>query len=122
MPATDPNLEWLGHVQPTGLVIAPAVLTRNGLVPEEQIRADGDSVAEHLALTDEGPALPSPWSFFAEVLGWQPAQVAGAPGGPPVPDELAVHIDAETTGADLGSRRTRRRRLADARTHRGARH
>jgi hypothetical protein len=26
MPATDPNQEWLGHVQPVGLVVAPSVL------------------------------------------------------------------------------------------------
>ena len=97
MPTTDPNLEWLGHVQPTGLVVAPAILTRHGLVPEEQSRADSDAVAEHLAATDEGPALPSPWAFFHAILGWQPAQVAGAPGGPPVPDNLAVHPDADTT-------------------------
>ena len=63
MAASDPNLEWLGHVQPTGLVVAPAVLTRHGLVPEEQIRADGDAVAEHLAKTYDGPAMPSPWSL-----------------------------------------------------------
>ena len=98
MAATDPNLEWLGHVQPTGLVVAPAILTRHGLVPEEQIRADGDAVAEHLAKTDDGPALPSPWSFFEAILGWQPAQVAGAPGGPTAADDLGVHLpDADTT-------------------------
>nr|WP_294528787.1 hypothetical protein [uncultured Rhodopila sp.] len=98
MAGTDPNLEWLGHVQPTGLVVAPAVLTRHGLVPEEQSRADGDVVAEHLTETDEGPALRTSWSFFEAVLGWQAAQVAGAPAGPDLPDELSVHLpDADTT-------------------------
>ena len=98
MAATDPNLEWLGHVQPTGLVAAPAILTRHGLVPEEQIRADGDAVAEHLSEADDGPALLSPWTFFEAILGWQAAQVAGAPSGPTLSDDLAVHLpDADTT-------------------------
>jgi hypothetical protein len=96
--APDPNLEWLGHVQPTGLVIAPTILTRHGLVPEEQLRADGDAVAEHLSDADEGPALPDPWPFFADILGWDAAFVAGAPGGPPLPDDLSAQLpEADTT-------------------------
>jgi hypothetical protein len=93
----DPNLEWLGHVQPTGLVVAPSVLTRHGLVPEEQTRADSEIVAEHLSTADTGPALPEPWVFFESILDWRPAQVAGAPGGPPLPDDLAAHVEADTT-------------------------
>ncbi|WP_333673410.1 hypothetical protein, partial [Elioraea tepidiphila] len=96
--ALDPNLEWLGHVQPTGLVVAPAVLSRYGLVPEEQLRADGDAVAEHLNESDEGPALPDPWPFFAAILGWEACFVAGAPGGPELPDELSVTLpEIDTT-------------------------
>ncbi len=98
MAGPDPNLEWLGHVQPTGLVVAPAVLARHGLVPEEQLRADGTAVAELLSTTDEGPALPDPWSFFAMILGWESAFVAGAPGGPELPDDLSVTLpEVETT-------------------------
>lgn len=98
MPAPDPNLEWLGHVQPTGLVVAPAVLARHGLVPEEQIRADGDAVAELLAENDDGPALGDPWPFFAAILGWDAAFVAGAPGGPDLPDELSASLpEVDTT-------------------------
>jgi hypothetical protein len=36
MGATDPNDEWLGHVQPIGLVLAATVLARHGLNPAEQ--------------------------------------------------------------------------------------
>jgi hypothetical protein len=96
--APDPNLEWLGHVQPTGLVVAPAILGRHGLVPEEQLRADGKAVEEFLAETDDGPALPDPWPFFAAILGWDAAFVAGAPGGPDLPDELSVTLpEVDTT-------------------------
>jgi len=92
MPVTDPNLEWLGHVQPTGLVVAPAVLGRHGLTPLQQTRADSEAVAE-TPLT-----LADPWPFFATILDWPGTFVAGAPGGPPVPDDLcAVLPDAPTT-------------------------
>jgi hypothetical protein len=49
-------------------------------------------VAEHLSAAEAGPALPAPWPLFADILGWQPAQVAGAPGGPPLPEELSAHL------------------------------
>ncbi len=97
MAATDPNLEWLGHVQPVGLVVAPPVLARHGLVPEEQLRADGLAVAEHLTEPESERALHDPWTFFADVLGWVPAMVAGAPGGPELPDELSAHLPEADT-------------------------
>ncbi|MDG3444320.1 Eco57I restriction-modification methylase domain-containing protein [Nitrospirillum amazonense] len=98
MAAPDPNLEWLGHVQPTGLVVAPSVLTRYGLIPEEQLRADSDAVAEHIGVSEDGPALPSPWPFFADILGWSATFIAGAPGGPALPDDLAAVVpEADTT-------------------------
>lgn len=88
----DPNVEWLGHVQPVGLVVAPAVLKRHALVPEEQTRADTEQAAALLTLSEDGPALADPWSFFAGVLGWRAAQVAGAPGGPGLPDDLSAWV------------------------------
>ncbi len=94
--ALDPNVEWLGHVQPTGLVVAPIVLARHGLVPEEQRRSDTDEAAGYLA--GDGPALPQPWPFFRDVLGWDAARVAGVPGGPALPDDLAAYLpEASTT-------------------------
>lgn len=97
MAAVDPNLEWLSHVQPVGLVVAPAVLTRHGLVPEEQLRADGLAVAEHLTEPDSGRALRDPWAFFEDVLGWTPAMVAGAPSGPALPDALSAQLPEADT-------------------------
>lgn len=97
MAALDPNLEWLGHVQPVGLVVAPAVLVRHGLVPEEQLRAAGLAVAEHLTEPEAVRALRDPWEFFAEVLGWVPTMVAGAPSGPQLPDTLSAHLPEADT-------------------------
>jgi hypothetical protein len=44
MAAIDPNAEWIGNVQPIGLVVAATVLARHGLNPAEQTRADNDAV------------------------------------------------------------------------------
>lgn len=98
MAAPDPNLEWLGHVQPVGLVVAPAVLTRFGLPPEEQTRFETAEVAALLADPEVQRALPEPWAFFETILGWQAAFVAGAPDGPALPDDLAAHLpESDTT-------------------------
>ncbi len=97
MSIPDPNLEWLGHVQPIGLVVAPAVLSRHGLAPEEQGRADTEAAAALLAEADEGPALADPWAFFSQILGWRPAQVAGAPGGPDLPADLSAWLPESET-------------------------
>lgn len=94
MAGNDPNEEWLGHVQPVGLVVAPVVLRTYDLVPEPQTRTDTDAVRAHLAPGDTGPALADAFAFFREILGWRPRQVAGSPGGPPIPtDDLVLRID-----------------------------
>lgn len=93
MAGFDPNEEWLGHVQPVGLVIAPVVLKAYDLVPEQQTRADTEAVKPHLSQTDSGPALLDPWAFFADILGWRPSRVAGSPGGAPIADELVLRIE-----------------------------
>ncbi len=93
MSAFDPNEEWLGHVQPVGLVVAPVVLKAYDLVPEQQTRSDTESIKPHLALNDSGPALLDPWAFFADILGWRSNRVAGSPGGASIPDELVLRIE-----------------------------
>ena len=97
MSISDPNSEWLGHVQPVGLVVAPSVLSRHGLVPEEQGRADTEAATRFLAESEHGPALADPWAFFSQILGWRPAQVAGAPGGPLLPEDLSAWLPESET-------------------------
>ncbi|MGO8117032.1 DNA methyltransferase [Rhizobium leguminosarum] len=93
MAGFDPNEEWLGHVQPVGLVVAPVVLKAHELVPEQQTRSDSEAIKQHLSLEDSGPALLDPWAAFADILGWRPGRVAGSPGGAPIPDELVLRIE-----------------------------
>ena len=80
--------DWLGYLQPTGLVVAPAVLERLGLWPEPQGARDNAAVAEALARLDGGDA----WPLFRDVLGWPADRVAGAPGGPVLPESLTVSL------------------------------
>ena len=93
----DPDLEWLDHVQPVGLVVAPSVLKELGLTPLHQSPVDTADAAEHLNPDEAGPALPDPWAFVEQVLGWNAAHVAGAPGGPELPDTLVVSLPEQAT-------------------------
>lgn len=93
----DPDLEWLDHVQPVGLVVAPSVLKELGLTPLYQSPIDTAEAAEHLNPDDSGPALPDPWAFMEKVLGWNATHVAGAPGGPELPGTLLVSLPEHGT-------------------------
>ena len=77
----DPDLEWLDHVQPVGLVVAPVLLKDLGLAPTRQTQVDSAQVAEHIEEDESKPALRDPWSFVHDVLGWEarmsPAVLAG---------------------------------------------
>lgn len=83
----DPDLEWLDHVQPVGLVVAPSLLKRLGLLPLRQSPIDSGAVTELLERDTSKPALRDTWAFMEQVLGWEARHVAGAPGGLPIPDE-----------------------------------
>jgi hypothetical protein len=93
----DPDLEWLDHVQPVGLVVAPNLLKDLGLVPLRQTQADTAEVEELFDKDPDRPALRDPWAFAAEVLGWEARHVAGSPGGPSLPDNLIVALPEHST-------------------------
>ncbi len=80
--------DWLGYLQPTGLVVAPAVLARLGLWPEPQRARDGEVVAVALDRLAGG----EPWPLFRDVLGWPAERVLGLPDGPPLPDRLTISL------------------------------
>ena len=93
----DPDLEWLDHVQPVGVVVAPVLLKELGLSPLRQGPADTGLVAELLENEVSEPALPDPWAFFERALKWEARHVAGAPGGPPMPEDLCVSLPEHDT-------------------------
>lgn len=93
----DPDLEWLDHVPPVGLVVAPTLLKELGLLPLRQTPIDTGQVAEIIGSELSKTALTDPWRFFEQVLGWEARHVAGAPGGDPIPDELLVALPEHGT-------------------------
>jgi N-6 DNA Methylase len=105
MAVIDLNEEWLGHVQPVGLVIAPVVLARHGLNPETQTRADSEEVRKLIAQKEDGAstkspdpcALKDPWTFFENILGWRANLVTGSPGGLPLPEDLSLRVEESDT-------------------------
>jgi hypothetical protein len=93
----DPDLEWLDHVQPVGLVVAPNLLKELGLSPLRQSPIETGAVAELIERDTTKPTLPDPWAFAEQILGWEARHVAGVPGGPTIPDELLVALPEHAT-------------------------
>ena len=93
----DPDFEWLDLVQPTGLVVAKAVLKNLGLVAERQTQMQSLAMAKQLRANGELPALQDAWAFASSILGWEPDLVAGAPGGPPVPERFLIRLPEHDT-------------------------
>ena len=88
---TDSISDLIGLLQPEGLVLGGNVLRSRGLYPERQTADDTEAVrAAYLeGGAMEGQAPPDVWPLLWRVLGWDARFVAGAPGGPSVPEGLA---------------------------------
>jgi hypothetical protein len=93
----DPDLEWLDHVRPVGLVVAPMLLKDLGLAPLRQTPSDSAALGELLDTAPGKPGLSDPWRFFEQILGWESRNVAGSPGGPVLPDDLHVRLPEHQT-------------------------
>jgi len=99
------HLEWIGFVQPTGLVVSAPALAQAGVVLEQSDK-EGQRRLQALALerrptpdADPRPYLPSFERFAAEFLDWRwsPKGYAGGPAGA-IPDEIVVNLpDYEET-------------------------
>lgn len=98
-PAVHAHLEWLGFVQPTGLVVAPQALVRAGAILNRNDtsgqRALQECVREDTFDLKEGPVswLPDFRAFSTQVLDW--SYWSGAYAGTaenPIPSELEVHL------------------------------
>ena len=103
MAAPDPNtrahLEWLGFIQPNGLVVSAPALVKAGAILNRQ---DAEGQSRLLGCVDERvldpargpePCLPDFGAFASDVLGWgfSPRGYAGT-AETPIPAELEVPL------------------------------
>ncbi|MEI9898881.1 MAG: hypothetical protein WDN31_00750 [Hyphomicrobium sp.] len=93
-PAFDAETEWLDHVRPTGLVGGQGDPEELGATPLRQTALDSEAVKARL--TPQG-TLADPWTFFRDLLDWPATHVAGAPGGPVLPETLTVSLPEHET-------------------------
>lgn len=94
--------DWIGPLQPVGLVVSPPALIAAQAFPDQNILKEQQVLLSLLEAADPKPSEVSPLpakqarklpSFVAlahEVLGWKPGKLAGAPGGPALPEELEI--------------------------------
>src|SRR5690606_37867934 len=116
MSTSDPELrahkEWLGLLQPIGLVVTPHALVRKQAVPDrdQAVRMQarlrelivqvesGKPGKPHRSreLLDPEQAPPARLrdfpSFVVELLDWRPSDLIGGPDADPLPDELEVRL------------------------------
>ena len=85
---------WLGLLQPVGLVVSPpalvkaqAVLNRNVVALQQTLLS---VVRKPPRGSDGDPTIDDFPRFCQQVLGWMPEDLAGAPGGPPLPEDLEL--------------------------------
>ncbi len=107
------HLEWLGFVQPTGLVVSAPALDKAGAVlqrsdREGQRRLQAAVEYRRSGSGDEPSALLPDFEAFARaVLGWNfsPRGYAGGSGAP-MPEDLSLHLpdDGETLRPDFAVR------------------
>lgn len=94
-PAVLAHQEWLGYVQPSGLVVSiPAMLEANVRINANQ-GPEHRQFLEYFLEDKDGEPIAMLGSFpeFAEaVLGWQSSDLYGAPGSEPLPDSLEAAL------------------------------
>ncbi len=98
----DPEIyahkQWLGYVQPVGLVVSPIALAAAQAYPEKNIipeHARFLDCVEPVTLdgeTDPRPAIREFPRFATTVLGWRPTDLVGTPEGGPLPESLEVTL------------------------------
>ena len=93
-PIVAAHREWLGFVQPTGLVVSAPALADAGAILDRSDRDSQDSVRQWHERTEGSPERRADFREFASsVLGWQfhPRGYAGG-NGSPVPEYLGASL------------------------------
>jgi hypothetical protein len=83
--------EWLGYLQPSGLVVSPPALVAAQAFPQKNVIADQQRLIDLVAESDPPSIVDFP-RFAREFLGWEPLDLAGADGGAELPETLSVPL------------------------------
>jgi hypothetical protein len=90
------HLEWIGYVQPTGLLVSAPALVDCGAFVNRNIIPEHKRFTEALTQIEvDGNRLPGMADlprFLQDVLGWRVSDIAGGPQGPKLPDTLEVAL------------------------------
>jgi hypothetical protein len=104
--ATDPEYrwhqEWIGFLQPEGLVVSPPALcaaqahVNRNIAPVQQVLIDLVRIEKTSAGPDrhrvEQSVIPDLCEFCVKFLGWQPSDLTGAQGQAEIPESLQVGL------------------------------
>src|SRR4051812_44194728 len=100
--ARDPEIqthqEWIGYVQPVGLVVSPPALVAAQAFPAKNIIPEHTrflDLVEQVAVErddDPRPAIRDFPRFATQILGWEPADILGTEGGEAIPETLEVAL------------------------------
>jgi len=94
-PAILAHQEWLGYVQPVGLVVSIPAMLESNLRVNQNVAADHRRFLETLPSDTEGDPIAEIDDFprFAQdVLRWSPSDLCGAAGSDPVPASFEVAL------------------------------
>src|SRR5271166_6474013 len=92
------HIEWLGYLQPVGLVVSPPALADAQAFPSRNIIPEHNRFLEQVEqVSIEGKDEPQPSirdfpHFAKQILGWEPADLLGTAEGGAVPDSLEVTL------------------------------
>src|SRR5262245_56889420 len=102
------HLEWLGFVQPTGLVVSGTALVRANAILDRFDRVTQDRLRECVEDVDAEPVIPDFQRFARNVLGWtfSPKGYAGLGTAEPIPPQLELPLpdDGGALAPDLSVR------------------
>lgn len=96
-PAILAHQEWLGYVQPSGLVVSIPAMIEARVYVNRNISPDHQRFLSALPTDRDGEPMPEIANFpeFARsVFGWAPEDLYGAPGAPALPETLEAPLPA----------------------------
>jgi hypothetical protein len=91
----DIHKRWLGFLQPVGLVVSPPALAKCQVIPNKnvaEIQQDLQGMITQSDFGDDDVSIEDFPKFATQILGWEAGDIAGAPGGPSLPDALEYNL------------------------------